>query len=135
MLTSGHDEPVGFAFVPRYIDLRHEERGWIRHGFKVRPDVEALGAGEPVTLGEAALPAGRYEGVRIGYFAVWSRGDADSGVPEDKSIVQDDVWVMRPFCLDGRTDEELVLAVFDDHPSAGVGGPTFKVASAPECDP
>lgn len=122
-----------FRIVPRTLELHHTELGWIEHHLAEPVDTGHLAGGLTESLGRAALPPGAYDQVRVGFLHVVPR-EVDEGMPPDTSVVQDEAWILRSFCIaEGATDARLRLDVFPAHPSPDVAAPTFTVAEAPPC--
>ncbi|MEQ1501931.1 MAG: hypothetical protein ABMB14_06855 [Myxococcota bacterium] len=117
--------------VPRYVELMHEGRGWIR--VELPPEVRASAGSEPFRLTTADLPTGRYEAFRFGY-TEGASGDPASASSADAgpgaAPVPQETTMRQLFCLAGD-DDQIVIQVARTHPSRG--GTPLVTLRAPGC--
>lgn len=148
-MVSAHDQPTRFAFVPRSLDLRHAEDGWQRIPLATTAqDLELLEYGHRIELATVNIPRGEYTALRFSYLVpaaeperrvrpASTRGDAPRRVVRTGRVGGDfqerQVLIQRPFCVDRRGDDRIVLQVRRAHPAYPEEGPTISVIRLPSC--
>ena len=134
--------------VPKFLELQHEEQGWILVDIDNEQRVaRRLADGEVVTVIGEGLPKGRYEAIRFVYLAATpavfpartndaaQRADAAGAavvVARPIEWVPSEALLLQRFCIGGsREDSSVTLTVRRSHP--GEITPTTVSVDAPQC--
>lgn len=147
-MVSAHDRPTDFAFVPRHLDVRHVEQGWLRVPLTATAqDLELLEYGHRIELATTNLPRGDYTGLRITYLIPAAEpertvrptrgGDTPRRVVRTAHVGPDvrerQITIQRPFCVDRSGNDRILLQVQRSHPAYPEEGPTLSVIELPRC--
>lgn len=153
-MVSAHEEPVRFAFVPQYVDLRHTELGWQRVPLATSAArMELLEYGHEVHLATSHLPSGGYTAIRVAYLVPGEPGPvaeatlgrkelADDGSQVrrtcrtlgDVTLQQHEVTLRRSFCVSpGGEDQQLTLQVLRAHSQRPEDGLSLSISRTPRC--
>lgn len=148
-MVSAHDRPTDFAFVPRTLDVRHAEDGWLRVPLTATAqDLELLEYGHRIELATTNLPRGDYTGLRVTYLVPVPEPErtvrpASRSADSPRRVVRTSdigrgfrerqVTIQRPFCIDRSGDDRILLQVQRSHPAYPEEGPTISVIQLPRC--
>jgi len=148
-MVSAHDQPTEFSFVPRTLDVRHDEDGWMRIPLTATAqDLELLEYGHRIELATTNLPRGDYTALRFTFLVpapeperritpASSSPDAPPRVVRTSrgggDFLERQVLIQRPFCIDRRGEDRIVLQVHRAHPARPEEGPTVSVIRLPRC--
>jgi len=132
---------AGLEGVPQYVELHHQDDGWLRVPADAgEPKMAKLASGEHVDLVLAKVPRGVYTAVRIGVVTSAPEntrrtvtrysGEPVGATEEGSGLVHDATVVQQRFCVNDKNEDDLRLTVRQSGPDRF---PTFQIEEAPSC--
>lgn len=111
--------PAPGEVVPRFVEVRHADRGWIHVDLPAGDRLAGeLAVGTAVPFGEIELPRGRYDSLRVGYLV------ADPAPTAFRRWLPQETLVLRRFCIGSARDHIRLEIAAEDHTTrVRVGAP------------